>query len=49
MKFDDIFDVLGAIVIVALATALTKRGGATARIIDSLGRFFSGSIKAAVG
>lgn len=48
MKFDDIFDVLGGIVLVALATALVSRRN-TARVIDSLGRFFSGSIKAALG
>lgn len=48
MRFDDIFDVLGGIVLVALATALVSRRN-TANVIDALGRFFSGSIKAALG
>lgn len=48
MRFDDIFDVLGGIVVVALATTLVTNRG-TANVINALGRFFQGSIKAALG
>lgn len=48
MKADDIFDVMGGIVLVALATTLvTSRN--TAGIVTSLGNAFGGSIRAALG
>lgn len=48
MKADDIFDVLGGIVLVALATTLVSSRN-TAGIVTSLGNAFSGSIKSALG
>lgn len=48
MKADDIFDVMGGIVLVALATTLvTSRN--TAQVVSALGNAFSGSINAALG
>jgi len=48
LRADDIFDVLGGIVLVALATTLvTSRN--TAGIVTSLGNAFSGSIRSALG
>lgn len=48
MKFDDIFDVLGGIVVVALATTLVTHKE-TAKDITALGKAFSGGILAALG
>lgn len=48
MRFDDIFDVLGGIVLVAMATAIFS-GRRTPQVVDSLGGAFQGSIKAALG
>jgi hypothetical protein len=48
MRFDDIFDVLGGIVIVALATAIFS-GRKTPAVIDAMSDGFQGSIKAALG
>lgn len=48
MKADDIFDVMGGIVLVALATTLVTNRN-TASIVSALGNAFTGSIKAALG
>lgn len=48
MKFDDIFDVLGGVVVVALATAIVSRQN-SARVVTALGNAFSRSITAALG
>lgn len=48
MKFDDIFDVLGGIVLVAMATAIVTRQN-SARVVTAFGRAFSGAISAALG
>lgn len=48
MKFDSIFDVMGGIVLVALATTLVTNRN-TATIVTGLGNAFSGSLKAALG
>lgn len=48
MKFDDIFDVLGGIVVVALATTIVSRRE-TARVVSSFGKAFSDSLLAAQG
>jgi hypothetical protein len=48
MHFDDIFDVLGGIVLVALATAIVSRRN-TASVITAFGNAFSKSIKSALG
>lgn len=48
MRFDDIFDVLGGIVVVALATTIVSRP-TTARVVSAFGQAFSGSISAALG
>lgn len=48
MKFDDIFDVLGGIVLVAMATTIVSRK-TTAGVITAFGNAFSGSIRAALG
>lgn len=47
MKFDDIFDVAGGIVLVAMAATIVSRRGNTANVISALGRAFSDSLKAA--
>lgn len=48
MKADDIFDVAGGIVLVALATTLvTSRN--TAGIVSAIGNAFSGAISSALG
>lgn len=48
MRFDDIFDVAGGIVLVAMATAIVTRPN-SARVITSFGNAFSGAITAALG
>jgi hypothetical protein len=48
VKFDDIFDVLGGIVLVAMATTIVSRRN-TARVIDAFGDAFSQSLRAAMG
>lgn len=48
MKFDDIWDVLGGIIIVALATTLVTHKE-TAKNVTALGKAFSSSIQAALG
>ena len=48
MKFDDAFDVLGGIVLVAMATTIVSRPN-TAKVIQAFGNAFSGSIRAALG
>lgn len=48
MKFDDIFDVAGGIVIVALATTLVTHKE-TAKNVTALGKAFSGAITASLG
>lgn len=48
MKVNSFFDVLGAIVLVALVTSLVSSRN-TARQITALGNAFSGSIRAALG
>lgn len=48
MKFDDFFDVMGGIVIVALATTIVSRPG-SAKVVTAMGNAFQGSIRAALG
>lgn len=48
MKPDNIFNLLGAIVTVALVTTIVTRGSQTAAVIRAFGDAFSGSIRAAV-
>lgn len=48
MSTKDIFGILGAIVMVALITAVVSRPN-SARVIRSIGNAFSDSIKAALG
>lgn len=48
MRFDDIFDVMGGIVIVAMATAIVTRPN-SARVITAFGKAFGGAINAALG
>lgn len=48
MRFDDIFDVLGGIVLVAMATAIFS-GRKTPQVVDALSNGFQGSIRAALG
>lgn len=48
MKFDDIFDVMGGIVLVAMATTIVSRR-TTAQVVTAFGNAFSGSIRAALG
>lgn len=48
MKFEDIYDVLGGIVLVAMATTIVSRPN-TAKVVQSFGNAFSGSIRAALG
>ncbi len=48
MKANDVFDVLGGIVLVALATTIVSSRN-TAGQISALGTAFSGSIAAALG
>lgn len=48
MKFEDAYDVLGGIVLVALATTIVSRPN-TAKVVTAFGSAFSGSIRAALG
>lgn len=48
MRFDDIFDVLGGIVVVALATTIVSHRN-TASVVTAFGNAFSRSILAAQG
>lgn len=48
MNADKVFNVLGAIVTVALVTTIVSNKN-SASVINSLGSAFSGSIKAALG
>lgn len=48
MKANDIFDVMGGIVLVALVTSLVSSRN-TASQVTALGNAFSGSIAAALG
>lgn len=48
MRFDDIFDVMGAIVLVGMITAIVSRQN-SARVVTAFGRSFSGAISAALG
>lgn len=45
---DRIFNLLGAIVTVALVTTIVSRGSQSAAVIRSLGDAFSGSIRSAL-
>jgi hypothetical protein len=49
MNMDKLFNLLGAIVVVAAITAAVLPGRQTPQVISALGGAFSGSIKAAVG
>ena len=48
MKMDGVFNILGAIVVVAGITAAVAPGRRTPEVIRALGDSFSGSISAAV-
>ena len=48
MSLDKVFNVMGAIVVVAGITAAVAPGRETANVIRAFGEAFSGSIKAAV-
>lgn len=48
MKFDNLTDVLGGIVLVAMATTIVSRH-TTANVVTAFGKAFSGSINAALG
>lgn len=48
MKADNIFDVMGGIVLVALCTTLVTRPQ-TAKIVTAGGNAFSGALRAALG
>lgn len=48
MKFDNIFDVAGGIVLVAMATTIFSRRQ-TADVVNAMGNAFSRSITAALG
>lgn len=48
MSFNDIWDVLGGIVMVALATAIVS-GKNTSAVVNAFGNSFSRSISAALG
>lgn len=48
MRFDDVFDVLGGIVLVAMATTIVSRR-TTAGVVTAFGRAFSGAINSALG
>lgn len=48
MRFDDIWDVLGGIVLIALATTIVTHKE-SAKNVTALGRAFSSSISAALG
>lgn len=48
MKFDDIWDVMGGVVLVALATTIVSRR-TTANVVTAFGKAFQGSISAALG
>lgn len=48
MRFDDVWDVLGGIVLVAMATTIVSRR-TTAAVVTAFGKAFSGSINAALG
>lgn len=45
---DSLFNVLGAIVVVALVTAIVSQP-ASAQVIQAMGEAFAGSIRAALG
>lgn len=49
MNLDRFFNLLGAIVTVALVTTILARGSNAARVITASGNAFSGSIRAATG
>lgn len=49
MNADGILNLLGSIVTVALVTTVLMRGTAFAQVINALGNFFTGSLKAAQG
>jgi len=48
MNMDRVANVLGAIVVVALVTTIVAHRN-TARVVNALGKAFSGSIRAAMG
>lgn len=48
MHFDDVWDVAGGIVLVALATTIVSRR-TTATVVTAFGNAFSRSIRAALG
>jgi hypothetical protein len=48
MSFDNVFDVAGGIVIVALATTIVSNRN-SARVVNAIGNAFSNSIKASLG
>lgn len=49
MNADKVFNILGAIVTVAMVTTVVMRGSQSATVIKSLGDAFSGAIRASMG
>lgn len=47
MNADRVFTLLGSIVTVALVTTIAVNGTGVAKVVGSLGDFFTGSLKAA--
>lgn len=47
MNLDRIFNILGAIVTVAMVAVVVQNGSSTAQVITALGKGFSGAIDAA--
>lgn len=48
MNLDRVFNLLGAVVTVALVTTVVSRGSQSASVIRALGDAFGGSIRAAL-
>jgi hypothetical protein len=46
---DKLFNLLGAIVTVAMVTTVVMRGSQSAAVINAVGDAFSGSLRAAMG
>lgn len=49
MTTDRVFNLLGAIVTVGLVTVLVTNAAGTARLVNSLGSAFQGSLRTAMG
>lgn len=47
MNLDRVFNILGAIVTVAMVAVVVQNGGNTAKVISALGKGFSDAINAA--